>query len=719
MGRQRGLPATDSVRERRIRRQPGAPRFGGSIAASPVPNWNRREDAMRNGSLTAILTSCIGILLTGGPASGFTPSGSLEIYSINVQQGASTLVIGPDGTTVLMDAGDDGKGAGEVVPYLKGLGLAPADGLDYTLASHLHDDHVGGFDEVFAAGYDVSENNWYNGSSHWSDDVQHYWTEASGTTAGLPQPIPLGHAIELGAGARLTVVAVAGEVLGGGFVAAAANNENDLSVAVLIEYGDFDYLWAGDLGGGEDDSDCTGRSTGQANVETVLAQAITPGGAAPRLSAEGVDVLHVNHHGSESSTNSDWMNRLRPEVAIIPVGGGQGGSFHHPRRDVVEGVLLGGAPCIEAPPVQLVLQTEEGSPVGASTSFAGYAVGDLKLTTDGSGYRIEASGQVSQGPDERAAAGLPRAFSGDEASGDGACVPDDSTLCFLDNRFQVRVAWERPNGESGVGHALPVTDRAGLFYFFHPDNLEMLIKMIDACSLDDRFWVFYAATTNVEFQLSVTDLETGAAREYFNPQGHPAPPVQDTGAFDTCEAPPPPPPPPAGVVVLSEVFYDAQGGDNGLEWVEIYNAGTAAVDLSAYSLGNGGDDYTYSKVQLSGVVAPGATWVVGGPTGGSANGHPDFDQLVNFDPDFQNSGTAADGVALFDRRSSQVGPGTVPIDAVIYGPVNSGGLIDETGTASPPEVDDAEGGSSIERLDLAGHWRIQAHPTPNAAPPLG
>jgi len=481
-----------------------------------------RRTALKRWGLAAALL----LVLPAGQTLAHTPSGLLEIHYVNVQQGGSTLVIGPDGTTVLMDAGNNGKGIGEVVPYLMSLGLRPADGFDHTLAGHLDADHVGGFSEVLAAGYDVREANWYNGSSKTGTTVDAYFAATTLTSAGPPRTIPLGHTIALGDGATLSVVAVAGEILDGSTVPQAAGNENDLSVAVLVEYGDFDYLWAGDLGGGDDDAGCTGRSTGQANVETPLARAIAPGGGAARLSQQGVDVLHVNHHGSESSTNSDWMNLLKPEVAVISVGAGQGGSFRHPRRDVVEGVLLDGAPCVTAPAAKLVLQTEEGSPSGAETSFAGYAVGDIRITSDGPTYRIEASGAVSQGPDERAAAGLPQTFLSDEADG--------TTLAFLGGRFEATVDWRLPDGTSGHGQAVPFTDRAGLFWFFNEANLEMLIKMLDGCTLNDRFWVFFAATTNVEFTVTVVDTETNEQMRYDNPQGHPADPVLDTGAFATC-----------------------------------------------------------------------------------------------------------------------------------------------------------------------------------------
>ena len=72
--------------------------------------------------------------------------------------------------------------------------------------------------------------------------------------------------------------------------------------------------------------------------------------------------------------------------------------------------------------------------------------------------------------------------------------------------------------------------------------------------------------------------------------------------------------PSGGALLLSEVLYDTSGTDDGLEWVELYNNDTVAIDLSSFSLGNGGTDYTASVVQLSGTIQPGATFVVGGPT---------------------------------------------------------------------------------------------------------
>ncbi|MEM9554254.1 MAG: lamin tail domain-containing protein [Acidobacteriota bacterium] len=171
----------------------------------------------------------------------------------------------------------------------------------------------------------------------------------------------------------------------------------------------------------------------------------------------------------------------------------------------------------------------------------------------------------------------------------------------------------------------------------------------------------------------------------------------------------------SGDLLLSEVFYDASGSDDGLEWVELKNVSGSSIDLSSYCIGNGGSNYTSSKVPLSGTVAAGATFVVGGLVANASNANPVYDQPYNFSPDFQNSGSTADGVALFATACGSVTSSSVPEDVVIYGGSNSNSLIDETGAVGAVDVGDAPAGQSIERTTAGGTWQIQAAPTPNAA----
>lgn len=118
----------------------------------------------------------------------------------------------------------------------------------------------------------------------------------------------------------------------------------------------------------------------------------------------------------------------------------------------------------------------------------------------------------------------------------GPCLAGPETLCINGGRFQVEMSWRTSDGISGTGKAVPIPSApdSGLFYFFNASNLEMLLKVLNACGLNQRYWVFFAATTNVEFAVVVTDTQTGQTRSYFNPLNRPAPPVQDTDAFPTC-----------------------------------------------------------------------------------------------------------------------------------------------------------------------------------------
>jgi hypothetical protein len=84
------------------------------------------------------------------------------------------------------------------------------------------------------------------------------------------------------------------------------------------------------------------------------------------------------------------------------------------------------------------------------------------------------------------------------------------------------------------------SDDSVLFWFFAPDNWELQVKVLDACAVNGYLWVFYAATTDVEFELRVFGRGSQnftnpvLRRTYGNEQGRPADAVTDTAAFP-CE----------------------------------------------------------------------------------------------------------------------------------------------------------------------------------------
>jgi hypothetical protein len=111
------------------------------------------------------------------------------------------------------------------------------------------------------------------------------------------------------------------------------------------------------------------------------------------------------------------------------------------------------------------------------------------------------------------------------------CVPDGQTLCLNGGRFQVRVAWQVPTqGTSGVGTGVALTGDTGYFWFFSSNNVELVIKVLDGRALNNKYWVFYGALSDVQYTISVTDSQTGTVKTYTNQQGSLAS-VADTSAF--------------------------------------------------------------------------------------------------------------------------------------------------------------------------------------------
>lgn len=95
------------------------------------------------------------------------------------------------------------------------------------------------------------------------------------------------------------------------------------------------------------------------------------------------------------------------------------------------------------------------------------------------------------------------------------CTADTTTLCIDqtpgDGRWEVKLDWSTTlnGGSSGHAHALPLTsvgvERGGLFWIFSADNPELIVKVVDGCGFNNHAWVYYSATTNVGFTLTVTD----------------------------------------------------------------------------------------------------------------------------------------------------------------------------------------------------------------------
>ena len=115
-----------------------------------------------------------------------------------------------------------------------------------------------------------------------------------------------------------------------------------------------------------------------------------------------------------------------------------------------------------------------------------------------------------------------------------ACLTGGPTLCLNADRFKVTVSFRTSQGNSGEGQAVRLTPDSGYFWFFDQSNVELTIKVLNGCGLNQRFWVFASGMTNVEVTLRVTDTATGQTKTYTNPQGRTYRTILDTTAFASC-----------------------------------------------------------------------------------------------------------------------------------------------------------------------------------------
>ena len=120
------------------------------------------------------------------------------------------------------------------------------------------------------------------------------------------------------------------------------------------------------------------------------------------------------------------------------------------------------------------------------------------------------------------------------ATDDPTCISSATTLCLGGDRFKVEAAWKTGDGNAGQAQVVRLTEDTGYLWFFASTNVEAVVKVLDACGLNSRYWVFAGGLTNVEVTLTVTDTVSGEVWTRVNPQGTAFQPIQDTGAFVTC-----------------------------------------------------------------------------------------------------------------------------------------------------------------------------------------
>jgi hypothetical protein len=114
------------------------------------------------------------------------------------------------------------------------------------------------------------------------------------------------------------------------------------------------------------------------------------------------------------------------------------------------------------------------------------------------------------------------------------CNPGPTTLCVQNERFLVRTFWRLGQGSYIAGNTVQMTSDTGYFWFFDPANVEMVVKVLDGCTVNGHHWVFAGGLTDVHVVWTVTDTNSGFVTTYVNPAGAAFVPVQDTRLRALC-----------------------------------------------------------------------------------------------------------------------------------------------------------------------------------------
>lgn len=124
----------------------------------------------------------------------------------------------------------------------------------------------------------------------------------------------------------------------------------------------------------------------------------------------------------------------------------------------------------------------------------------------------------------------------DEAGGEAACsqIFQGKELLLHDGRFRVTARWATAL-DAGFGDAVQLSQDSGYFTFFNVGNIELVVKVLDACDFNQRFWVSVAGLTDVEVDVAVVDTETGATWRYSNASKNLFDTTIDVGGLAVCQ----------------------------------------------------------------------------------------------------------------------------------------------------------------------------------------
>lgn len=244
-------------------------------------------------SAALLFTGCSLLNSTDNNSDTSTTSQGMKVHYIDVGQGDSIL-IQADGKNLLIDAGptDSTK---KLLAYLQKQHIKR---LDYVIATHPHEDHIGGMADVVKK-YDIGE--FYMPKKLTDTKVFENMINALKSKSIKAVAAKAGMSFSLGKNAECSIIAPNSSNY---------DSLNNYSVVLMIKYGNSRFLFMGDAE--------------KLSEKEILSKGFDVNS----------DVLKVGHHGSTSSSSKDFLDKASPKIAVISCG--KNNDYGHPHKETLQ-----------------------------------------------------------------------------------------------------------------------------------------------------------------------------------------------------------------------------------------------------------------------------------------------------------------------------------------------------------------------------------------------
>lgn len=260
-----------------------------------------------------------------------TAGHEMHVHFIDVGQGDSILIESPSGKTMLIDGGVKGAGQ-QIVSYLNELGI---NKLDIVVATHPDADHIGGLIPVLD---NMTTEQFYDsGKVHTSQTFEEMLTQID--EKNIPYHVPkIGDDIEFDKDVNVKVLNANDQ----------ATDNNDASIVLKMTYGNVSFLLTGDAGVALE------KEMLQYDVKAT--------------------VLKAGHHGSNTSSSEEFVQAVKPEVAILSYG--EDNKYGHPHAEVMDRLQAIGSK---------IYATADLGTITVSTDGVNYTVNGKETSSVGTG----------------------------------------------------------------------------------------------------------------------------------------------------------------------------------------------------------------------------------------------------------------------------------------------------------------------------------------------